>query len=126
VGDRERLLRFDGPHDKADAIVAIQAGAGGTDAQDWAQILERMYLRHAEQREWPTHIVNRSAGEEAGIKSVTFTVSGKYAFGTLRHEHGVHRLVRQSPFNADSLRQTSFARVEVLPQLPEQERPQGH
>ncbi|MCH8748751.1 PCRF domain-containing protein [Patescibacteria group bacterium] len=122
---REKQLRFDGPHDKADAIITIQAGAGGTDAQDWAQMLERMYLRYAERRSWPTTIVNRSLGETAGIKRVTFSVAGKYAFGTLRREHGVHRLVRQSPFNSDSLRQTSFARVEIIPKLAEQELPEN-
>ena len=121
---REKQLRFDGPHDKADAIITIQAGAGGTDAQDWAQMLERMYLRYAERRSWPTTIVNRSLGETAGIKRVTFSVAGKYAFGTLRREHGVHRLVRQSPFNSDNLRQTSFARVEIIPKLAEQELPE--
>jgi len=124
IAAKEREFRFDGPHDKSDAIVTIQAGAGGTDAQDWAQMLERMYLRYAERRAWPTHIVNRSLGDEAGIKQVTFTVTGKYAFGTLRPERGVHRLVRQSPFNSDSLRQTSFARVELIPHLPAKELPE--
>ena len=121
---KEREFRFDGPHDKSDAIITIQAGAGGTDAQDWAQMLERMYLRYAERRSWPTKVVNRSLGDTAGIKHVTFSVAGKYAFGTLRQEHGVHRLVRQSPFNSDSLRQTSFARLEIIPQLEEQELPE--
>lgn len=124
IAERERLLRFDGPHDKADAIITIQAGAGGTDAQDWAQMLERMYLRFAEDINWPTHIIARAAGEEAGIKRVTFSMTGPYAYGTLRGERGVHRLVRQSPFNADALRQTSFARVEVIPRLAEQELPE--
>ena len=121
---KERELRFDGPHDKHDAILTIQAGAGGTDAQDWAQMLERMYLRWAEQRGWPTRTLARSSGEEAGLKHTTFEVHGKHAFGLLRNEHGVHRLVRQSPFNADALRQTSFARVEVLPKLPPTEAPE--
>lgn len=120
---KERELRFGGAHDKADAIVTIQAGAGGTDAQDWAEMLERMYLRFAERRGWQTSLLNRSSGEEAGIKHSTFIVHGRFAFGILRGEHGVHRLVRQSPFNADHLRQTSFARVEVIPQLPEKELP---
>lgn len=122
--EREKELRFDGPYDRGDAIISIQAGAGGTDAQDWAQILERMYLRFAESRNWPTTIYTRSAGEEAGIKSVTFEAKGKFAYGTLRGEHGVHRLVRQSPFNADHLRQTSFARVEILPKLPKEQVPE--
>lgn len=120
---RERELTFSGPHDKAGAVVTIQAGAGGTDAQDWAEMLERMYLRFAETQGWPTHSLDRSPGEEAGVKHTTFTIGGRYAYGILRGEHGVHRLVRQSPFNADNLRQTSFARVEVLPQLTEKEVP---
>lgn len=124
IAEKERELRFNGAHDKSGAIITIQAGAGGTDAQDWAQMLERMYLRFAEQRSWPSTMYTRSAGEEAGIKSVTFEVKGKFAYGTLRGEHGVHRLVRQSPFNADKLRQTSFARVEVLPKLPEEQAPE--
>lgn len=115
----ESKALLSGEHDQYGAIVTIQAGAGGTDAQDWAQMLERMYLRFAERREWPTEITDRSAGEEAGIKSVTFRVSGDHVYGYLRGESGVHRLVRQSPFNAKDLRQTSFARVEVLPELPE-------
>ncbi len=118
LSEKERELRFDGPYDKYDAIVTIQAGAGGTDAQDWAQMLERMYMRFAERKGWKLEMIDRSQGEEAGIKSVTFSVAGKYAYGLLRGEHGVHRLVRQSPFNSDSLRQTSFARVEIIPSLP--------
>jgi len=121
--EQEKLLRFDGPHDRADALITIQAGAGGTDAQDWAEMLERMYLRYAERRGWKTKAVSRSLGEEAGIKSASFEIAGAFAFGVLRSEHGVHRLVRQSPFNADHLRQTSFARVEVLPMLPQEELP---
>ncbi len=121
---KERELRFSGLHDKTDTIITIQSGAGGTDAQDWAQMLARMYLRFAEKRNWLTKILHRSDGEEAGIKSSTFLVTGSFAFGTLRNEHGVHRLVRQSPFNADHLRQTSFARVEVLPSLPQAELPE--
>lgn len=104
--------------------MTIQAGAGGTDAQDWAQMLERMYLRFAQARGWKSKVISRSAGEEAGIKHSTFEVDGKFAFGLLRGEHGVHRLVRQSPFNADSLRQTSFARVEIIPKLKEEEMPE--
>lgn len=121
---KEQQLRFNEPYDKHDAIITIQAGAGGTDAQDWAQMLERMYLRFAENNNWKTIMYDRSAAEEAGIKSVSFEVRGKYAYGILRNEHGIHRLVRQSPFNADHLRQTSFARVEVVPKLPPAEMPE--
>lgn len=121
---KERELRFDGPHDRAPAIMTIQAGAGGCDAQDWAQMLERMYMRFADNRGWKTKVLTRSVGEEAGIKHSTFEIEGKFAFGLLRGEHGVHRLVRQSPFNADHLRQTSFARVEIIPKLKEEEMPE--
>lgn len=108
-------LKFAGPYDDRDALVTISAGAGGTDAQDWAGMLERMYLRYAEKNKLKTNIIDRSAGDEAGLKSVSFEVSGSFAFAYLKGEHGVHRLVRLSPFNADSLRQTSFAKVEVVP-----------
>lgn len=110
-------LLFSGEYDKHDAIVSIHAGAGGTDAQDWAQMLFRMYLRWAEKTGLSTQMIDESAGDEAGIKSATFEVSGTFAYGKLQAEHGVHRLVRLSPFNSDNLRQTSFAKVEVVPKV---------
>lgn len=110
-------LKYSGPYDDHDAIISIHAGAGGTDAQDWAQMLLRMYLRWAEQRGYKVDMIDESAGDEAGIKSATFTISGNLAYGKLALEHGVHRLVRLSPFNSDNLRQTSFAKVEVMPRI---------
>lgn len=115
--DRKKELLFSGPYDDHNAILRITAGVGGTDAQDWAEMLERMYLRWAEKNGMQTTSIERSAGEEAGIKTSVIEVSGPYAFGKLKSEHGVHRLVRLSPFNSDNLRQTSFALVEVLPQI---------
>lgn len=110
-------LLFDGEFDDHNAILRLSAGAGGTDAQDWTEMLERMYLRWTERAGMSTSTIERSAGEEAGLKSTVIEVTGPFAYGKLRSEHGVHRLVRLSPFNSDNLRQTSFALVEVLPQI---------
>jgi peptide chain release factor 2 len=113
-------LKLSGPYDDHDTIISIHAGAGGTDAQDWAQILLRMYVRWAEQHDISVDTVDESLGDEAGLKSVTIElVGGDFTYGKLKGEHGVHRLVRLSPFNADNLRQTSFAKVEVLPKINE-------
>lgn len=106
---------LNGEYDDADAIITVIAGAGGTDAQDWASMLLRMYLRWAEQRGWKTELLDKLDGEEAGIKSATVKLSGKFAFGYAKAERGVHRLVRISPFNANGKRQTSFASLEVSP-----------
>ena len=110
-------LRYNQPHDEGDVIMSIYAGAGGTDAQDWAQMLLRMYVRWAEAHGFAMTTVAESAGEEAGLKSITMEINGPLAYGKLKGEHGVHRLVRLSPFNSDSLRQTSFAKVEVVPKI---------
>ncbi len=113
----EFRLLFSGKYDESDVIMAIHAGAGGTEAQDWAEMLLRMYFRFSEQHNFATQILDESRGGEAGIKSVTFRVHGRHAYGYLKSEHGVHRLVRISPFDAEKLRHTSFALVEVLPEL---------
>lgn len=115
--DMEVYLYLSGPYDKNNAIMTIHAGQGGADAMDWAAILERMYTRFFDKKGWSYEIVDESAGEEAGIKSVVISVSGAFAYGYLRGERGTHRLVRLSPFNANQLRQTSFALVEVLPEI---------
>ncbi len=117
LDEEEFRLTFSGAHDRDDAILAIHAGAGGTEAQDWAEMLLRMYLRWAERRGYETEIVDRTDGEEAGIKSVYVEVHGLYAYGYLKAERGVHRLVRLSPFDAANRRHTSFALVEVMPIL---------
>ena len=115
------LLFLSGAYDKNDAIFSIHAGQGGTEAMDWSNMLFRMYTRYFEKKGWSFEEIDRVAGEEAGIKSTILHVKGKYAYGYLKAEAGVHRLVRQSPFNADKLRQTSFALVEVLPMIEQKE-----
>lgn len=115
----EVLLFFSGPYDKGNVILSIHAGQGGVEAMDWTSMLARMYARYSEVKKWTVREVDRVAGEEAGIKSIVFHIQGAYAYGYLKGEAGVHRLVRQSPFNAKALRQTSFALVEVLPFIPE-------
>ena len=114
---RSFTAMLSGRYDAESALLAIHAGAGGTDSQDWAEMLERMYLRWAEAHGYGLEIIDKTEGEEAGIKSVTIAVDGKYAFGYLRSEKGVHRLVRLSPFDSNHRRHTSFALVEVLPQI---------
>lgn len=117
IAQREFYAMFSGDYDADNAVLAIHAGAGGTDSQDWAEMLQRMYLRWAETKNFETEILDFSPGEEAGIKSVTIAVNGRFAFGNLRAEKGVHRLVRLSPFDAAHRRHTSFALVEILPQV---------
>jgi peptide chain release factor 2 len=121
LDQRELSALLSGPYDRGDAILAIHAGAGGTDSQDWAEMLQRMYLRWAEQNGYETEIIDLTEGEEAGIKSVTITVKGPYAYGYLKAEKGVHRLVRLSPFDSAHRRHTSFAMVEVLPVIEDEE-----
>ncbi|MFA6427861.1 MAG: peptide chain release factor 2 [Candidatus Magasanikbacteria bacterium] len=106
-------------HDTNNAIIAIHAGSGGTEAQDWAEMLLRMYMRYCESKKWKTTIIDETRGQEAGIKSIIFRVEGRYSYGYLKSEHGTHRLVRISPFDAEKMRHTSFALVEVLPEMDE-------
>lgn len=115
----KKQMRLQGLYDARNAVLGIYAGAGGTDAQDWAQMLLRMYSRWAEANNLKLTMLDESAGEEAGLKSVSLLIQGSYVYGKLKGEHGVHRLVRLSPFNANNLRQTSFAKVEVLPEIDE-------
>jgi peptide chain release factor 2 len=117
MAQRELNTLLSGPYDKGNALLAIHAGAGGTDSQDWAAMLQRMYLRWAERSKYCVEILDFSEGEEAGLKSVTISVTGGYAYGYLHAEKGVHRLVRLSPFDAAHRRHTSFALVEVLPEI---------
>ena len=116
LDEREFQLSLGGEHDARNAILTVHAGAGGTESQDWAEMLLRMYLRWAERRGYASEILDSSPGEEAGIKSATIDISGDYAYGYLKSEHGVHRLVRLSPFDADHARHTSFAQIEVMPE----------
>jgi peptide chain release factor 2 len=119
INSIEMTMKLSGEHDDRDAILAIHPGAGGTESQDWAEMLLRMYLRFCERRGWSTEIVDYQAGEEAGIKSATVMVRGDYAYGYLKSEHGVHRLVRISPYDAAKRRHTSFASVYVYPDIDE-------
>jgi len=115
----EQQLLLSEPFDERGAIVSVHAGAGGTESQDWAEMLLRMYLRWAERQRFKTEILEATEGEEAGLKSVSFSVDGRWAYGRLRSERGVHRLVRISPYDSQKRRHTSFALVEVMPQVPE-------
>ena len=119
ISEMEIFLYFSGDYDNKSALVSIHSGQGGVEAMDWASMLFRMYSRWAEKKEFALEVIDQTPGEEAGIKSITFLVDGDFAYGFLKKEAGVHRLVRQSPFNADNLRQTSFALVEVVPQIEE-------
>ncbi|OGK18240.1 peptide chain release factor 2 [Candidatus Roizmanbacteria bacterium RIFCSPHIGHO2_01_FULL_39_8] len=128
LSEAEKLIRkyeiflfLSGQYDKGDAIFSIHAGQGGTEAMDWSEMLFRMYTRYFGKKSWKFEELERVPGEEAGIKSTTLNVYGNFAYGYLKAEAGVHRLVRQSPFNADKLRQTSFALVEVLPMIEDKE-----
>lgn len=113
----EFTLLLNGPYDQKNAIISIHAGSGGTEAQDWTEMLLRMVFRFCEKQGWKTKLLDESRGQETGYKSVTFEVTGRYAYGYLKSEHGVHRLVRISPFDAEKMRHTTFAMIEVLPEM---------
>lgn len=115
LAEQKKALRFTGPYDSKNVIIRITSGAGGTEAMDWAGMLERMYLRFFEKNGFKFTLLDKTEGEEAGIKTAVYEITGPNAYGTLKSEHGVHRLVRLSPFNANNLRQTSFSLVEILP-----------
>lgn len=117
----EFYILFSEKNDKKNALVTIRAGSGGTEAQDWAQMLMRMIMRYAEKKNWTVTLIDETKGQEAGIKSALLRIEGRYAFGYLKSEHGTHRLVRISPFDAESLRQTSFAQIEVVPEVEQSE-----
>lgn len=121
LDELETSTYLSGEYDASEAILSLHAGQGGTEAMDWTSMLYRMYTRYFERKGWPYEIVEESPGEEAGFKSMTIIIKSPFAYGMLKYEAGVHRLVRLSPFNADSLRQTSFSGVEVMPVMPETE-----
>lgn len=123
IAKLELTAYLSGRYDKKNALVSIHAGQGGTEAMDWSSILFRMYTRYCERRGWNWEVLDETPGEEAGLKSVVLKVTGSYSYGYLKHESGTHRLVRQSPFNADNLRQTSFALVDVMPELEDMDLP---